>query len=682
VSYVLAIDVGGTFTDLVLADQRDGSHIIAKTPTTPSDPAEGVLAGIAKVMAEAQAEASELVALRYGTTAAVNALLTRSGATVGLLVTDGFREILHLARSQTPGPLVGWLNMKKPEPLADLELTVEITERTLADGTPETPLDEDQVRVAAARLVAAGAEAIAVVFLHSYANPEHEQLAEKAIASVAPDIAVALSSEVLPEYREYERAVTTVANAFVMPSVSQALAELDKRLGEDGWRPAVNVVRSDGGLMSTRAAAERPVATIFSGPSGGVAGALAISGGADIQNILTFDMGGTSTDVSVCVDGEAIVARETIVGDFPIRAASVDVRSIGAGGGSIATVPSTVRSLRVGPDSAGADPGPACYGRGGTQPTVTDANLLLGRLPDTLLGGELSLDRDEAERAIRDLASKLDLDPFEAAQGVIDIANESMGAALRVMSVERGLDPRGFALVAFGGAGPLHANALAVLLGCFPVVVPPSPGVLSAYGFQTVGHRSTFTRTRIGPVSTDTGQAIRVAFNELAERARAWLAAEDVEGETAFSCDLRFLRQGYELEVTFAEDELNDTWHEVIVGRFEEAHEKLYGFVPEAEVELVNMRVEAVGPSTFKLPEAQPLRTGDGEQARVGTQNVYVAGDWRAAGLYDRSLLHAGEEIVGPAIINQHDATTYVLPNHVAEVDSRLNLLVGETEVS
>ena len=328
-SYVLAIDVGGTFTDLVLADQRDGSHIIAKTPTTPSDPAEGVLAGIAKVMAQAQAEASELVALRYGTTAAVNALLTRSGATVGLLVTDGFREILHLARSQTPGPLVGWLNMEKPEPLADLELTVEITERTLADGTPETPLDEDQVRVAAARLVAAGAEAIAVVFLHSYANPEHEQRAEKVIASVAPDIAVALSSEVLPEYREYERAVTTVANAFVMPSVSQALAELDKRLGEDGWRPAVNVVRSDGGLMSTRAAAERPVATIFSGPSGGVAGALAISGGADIQNILTFDMGGTSTDVSVCVDGEAIVARETIVGDFPIRAASVDVRSMG-----------------------------------------------------------------------------------------------------------------------------------------------------------------------------------------------------------------------------------------------------------------------------------------------------------------------------------------------------------------
>ena len=675
-SYILAIDVGGTFTDLVLADQRDGSHSIAKTPTTPADPAQGVLAGIADIMARAGAQPDELVALRYGTTAAVNALLTRSGATVGLLVTEGFREILHLARSQTPGPLVGWLNMDKPEPLADLELTAEISERVLADGTIERPLDEDAVRAAAERLVVAGAEAVAVVFLHSYANPEHEQQAARAIAAVAPGLAVALSSDVLPEYREYERAVTTVANAFVMPSVSGALAALDQRLKAEGWNPVVNVVRSDGGLMSTRAAAERPVATIFSGPSGGVAGALAIGRAAGIENILTFDMGGTSTDVSVCVDGEAVVARETIVGEFPIRAASVDVRSIGAGGGSIAYVPETVRSLRVGPDSAGADPGPACYGSGGVEPTVTDANLALGRLPEMLLDGALPLDRAVAERALATLADQLELDLHAAAQGVVDIADESMAAALRVMSVERGLDPRQFALVAFGGAGPLHANALAALLGCYPVVVPPSPGVLSAYGFQTVGHRSTFTRTLICPVASDSLPAIRGAFADLGERAQAWLASEGVEGTLGYSCDLRFLRQGYELEIAFEQPELAADWSELIVGRFREAHDRLYGFVPEAEAELVNLRVEALGPTVFKLPEAQPVSPGDGEQARIGSQRVYVAGDWQPVGLYERAKLTAGDTIAGPAVVVQPDTTTYVLPDHTAEVDARMNLLI------
>ena len=675
-SYVLAIDVGGTFTDLVLADQRDGSHTIAKTPTTPSDPAEGVLAGIAEVMERAGAGRDDLVALRYGTTAAVNALLTRQGATVGLLVTEGFREILHLARSQTPGPLVGWLNMDKPEPLADLELTVEIPERTKADGTIERALDEDAVRRATERLVAAGAEAIAIVFLHGYANAEHERRAEELVAEVAPAVRVALSSDVLPEYREYERAVTTVANAFVMPSVSGALAALDERLRDRGWSPAVNVVRSDGGLMSTAAAAERPVATIFSGPSGGVAGALAIGRAAGIENILTFDMGGTSTDVSVCVDGEAVVARETIVGDFPIRAASVDVRSIGAGGGSIAYVPETVRSLRVGPESAGAEPGPACYGKGGASPTVSDANLVLGRLPEVLLDGALPLDRAAAEASLRHLAGELGLDLHAAAQGIVDITDESMAAALRVMSVERGLDPRDFALVAFGGAGPLHANALAALLGCYPVVVPPSPGVLSAYGFQTVGHRSTFTRTLIHPLTSGSLPAIRAAFAELADRARGWLSSEGVDGELVFSCDLRFLRQGYELEIAFVEGELDGAWDELTLERFRAAHDRLYGFVPDAEAELVNLRVEALGPVTFKLPATHAFTPGDGSGAKIGSQRVYVKGDWEPVSLYERTMLVSGDVVAGPAVVVQPDTTTYVLPGHSASVDARLNLLI------
>jgi N-methylhydantoinase A len=640
VSYVFAIDVGGTFTDLVLADQRDGSRTIAKTPTTPSDPAEGVLAGIAEVMERAGAGRDDLVALRYGTTGAVNALLTRQGATVGLLVTEGFREILHLARSQTPGPLVGWLNMDKPEPLADLELTVEIPERTKADGTIERALDEDAVRRATERLVAAGAEAIAIVFLHGYANAEHERRAEELVAEVAPAVRVALSSDVLPEYREYERAVTTVANAFVMPSVSGALAALDERLRDRGVEPG----RQRRALRRRADVDGR--------------GSRAPGRAAGIENILTFDMGGTSTDVSVCVDGEAVVARETIVGDFPIRAASVDVRSIGAGGGSIAYVPETVRSLRVCPESAGAEPGPACYGKGGASPTVSDANLVLGRLPEVLLDGALPLDRAAAEASLGHLADELGLDLHAAAQGVVDITDESMAAALRVMSVERGLDPRDFALVAFGGAGPLHANALAALLGCYPVVVPPSPGVLSAYGFQTVGHRSTFTRTLIHPLTSGSLPAIRAAFAELADRARGWLSSEGVDGELVFSCDLRFLRQGYEFEIAFVEGELDGAWDELTLERFRAAHDRLYGFVPDAEAELVNLRVEALGPVTFKLPATHAFTPGDGSGAKIGSQRVYVKGDWEPVSLYERTMLAAGDVVAGPAVVVQPDTTT------------------------
>ena len=676
-TYVVAIDVGGTFTDLVLTDQRDGSHLEAKTPTTPGDPTVGVLAGIRKVMARAGASADDLAALRFGTTAGVNALLTRRGARVGLLVTDGFREILHLARSQTPGPLVGWLNMEKPEPLADLELTIEVPERSRADGSVELPLDETAARSAIEALVQRGIEAIAIMFLHSYANPQNERRAAALAREIAPGLAVTLSSEVLPEYREYERAVTTVANAFVMPSVARALDDLEERLAAHGWRPTVSVVRSDGGLMSAQAAAERPVSTIFSGPSGGVAGALALASQSGFPNVLTLDMGGTSTDVSVCIDGHVVVARETVVGEFPLRVASVDVRSIGAGGGSIAHVPDTIRSLRVGPESAGAEPGPACYGRGGAEPTVTDANLLLGRLPEQLLGGEMTLDRSRAMAAIESLAAQLNLESLEAAQGIVDIVDESMAGALRLISVERGLDPRSFALVAFGGAGPLHANALGALLGCFPVIVPPSAGVLSAYGFQTVGHRTTFTRTMIRELGEATLAEIRAAFAELADGAQTWLERERVEdARLVYSCDLRFLRQGYELEISFDEPRLKARWDCWVAERFQEDHQRLYGFVPDAPMEVVNLRIEARGPATVRLPEPTELRPGDGEQARVGQTQIYAAPAQAAAGIFARSELRAGDQLAGPAVITEEDTTTLVLPHHRATVDAHLNLLL------
>jgi N-methylhydantoinase A len=676
VTAVLAIDVGGTFTDLVLL-REDGSIVVGKTPTT-ADATDGLITGARTVAADAGIALEDIHVLRYGMTAAVNALLTRRGARVGLVVTQGMHQILHLARSQTPGPLVGWLNMEKPEPLADLALTAEVPERLLADGAVREPLDEAAARRALAALRDRGAEAIAVALLHSYANPVHEQRIRALAAEECPGLPVTLSSEILPEYREYERAVTTVANAFVTPAVERAVSTLEDRLAVEGWSPAVAVVGSDGALMTVKAALERPVGTIFSGPSGGIAGALAVARQAGIADILTLDMGGTSTDVAVCIGGEAQIARETIVGDFPIRAASLDLRSIGAGGGSIAAVPAGMRGLRVGPASAGSLPGPACYGRGGELPTVTDANLVLGRLTPALLGGDMALDEDAARAAVESLGTELGLDLEAVAQGVIDIVDETMAGALRVMTVERGLDPRDFALVAFGGAGPLHANALAVLLGCYPVVIPERPGVLSAFGFQETGHRASFSRTMIRAVDADALTEVRAAFNDLEARAGAWFAEEGVgDPQHRHSCDLRFLRQGYELEVPFTRAELDGDWAAIVGERFEAEHRRRYGFAPEAAIEIVSARLQSEVPTRVPEPVARPVRDGDGAQALVREARIWNGADWATSRVYARDRLEPGDRLRGPAIVEQTDTTTLVLPGHEAVVDAYGNILIG-----
>jgi N-methylhydantoinase A len=677
VSLSLAVDAGGTFTDLVLTDTASGETWIAKTPST-GDPTDAVPAGIAKVTNVGGASSGDIASLHYGSTAALNVLLTRRGATIGLLTTAGFGQILHLARSQTPGPLVGWLSWVKPDPLVPLELTRELPERVRADGTVELPLDSDAARAAVGDLAGHGAEAIAVVFLHSYANPDHEQQVRAIAAEVAPDLHVTLSHEVLPEYREYERAMTAVVNTYIAPSVSRSLQAFGSRLRSEGLDCAVNVVRSDGGLMSSEAAAVRPVETIISGPSGGVAGALAVATTAGFEDILTLDMGGTSTDVSVCTGGEALISRDTVVGDLPVRSPSVDVRSIGAGGGSIAFVPELLRGLRVGPASAGAEPGPVCYGRGGDRPTVTDANLVLGRLPAGLLGGEITLDRAAAERAVGSLGSDLGLSPHETAQAIVDITNEKMAGALRIMSVERGLDPRDYALVAFGGAGPLHGNALAELLGCFPVLVPPSPGVLSAYGFHTVGHRNTFSRTLIRELQAGRDDDVTGAFAEMSDRARAWLAAQGLAGGAlSYTCDLRFLRQGYEIEVAVPTGAGGEVLIDALADRFGSEHRRLYGFVPEAPIEMVNVRVEARGPAPRTAQEPQEIVPGDGSAARLSTEQVYEQGGWVPAGVFLRERLRAGDAVAGPAVIAQTDTTTFVHAGHVAVTDAWANLLIA-----
>jgi len=674
VTYEVAVDVGGTFTDAVLYGDK-GEVSIGKTLTT-HDPIDGVLAALDTVCDKNQVRPEALKSLAYGTTAAVNALLTRTGARVGLLTTKGFGQILHLARSQTPGPLVGWMNMIKPTPLADLGDTREVIERIRADGSVETALDELQLGRELQQLIKTGIDAVAVGFLNSYANPQHEQRAAELIAQIDAKLPISLSSDIHPEYREYDRIVTTVANAYVTPTVARHLSDINRRLQTRKFACDVEVVRSDGGRMSASAAARRPIDTVFSGPSGGVTGALAIATAAGLPNILTLDMGGTSTDVAVCRDGQAVIARETHVAGFPLRAASVDVRSIGAGGGSIAYVPSTMQSLRVGPQSAGADPGPACYGRGGVEPTVTDANLTLGRLPSGLLGGEFQLDRAAATKAVAGIAQQLGLTTTETAIGIIDIINQKMAGALRVISVERGLDPREFALVAFGGAGPLHANALAALLGCFPVVIPLYPGVQSAVGFHAAGKRTSFARTLIRELTPSTWPQIEGAINLVGRQVANWLAVDAKQkGAIYYSCDVRFVRQGYEVEIPFSDGDIGAQWLALIKERFKHEHERLYGFLPDVEIELVTIRAEGRCPSGFSLPESAVVATASAPTP-VATESVSFAGEVLPTPSYSRGQLAPGSNLEGPALITQSDTTTLVLPGYAATIDEFFNIAI------
>src|SRR5262249_21571630 len=490
----LGIDVGGTFTDLLLFDETSGAMRLLKTPSTPSDQSVGILEGIQQLVAETGVNASSVAALLHGTTVSTNIVLEAKGAKVGLLVTENFEQVLHLARSQTPGPLAGWIIMQKPDPLADLELTRGVRERINARGEVVAALDEGSARRAVRELIELGAASITVSLMHSYASPQHEQRVKAIVEEIDAGMPVSLSSEILPEFREYERALVTVMNAYVRPSMRLYLSGFEEKLHRVQFQPSVNIVRSDGGLMSVERASQSPVHTMLSGPAGGVSGAAFMATLAGYPEALGFDIGRTPPDVSLMQDSKPTISGQTTVGFYPIKVPSVDVHSVGAGGGSIAHVPMT-GALRVGPESAGAVPGPACYGKGGDRPTVTDANVVLGRLPPRLLGGRMTLDTKAAEDAGGPHAPNLGLRPHQAAPGHLDIVNENMFGALRLVTVQKGLDPRDFALVAFGGAGPMHGNAMAMLAGCYPAIVPPTPGVLSALGFLYSDVKNEFAQT-------------------------------------------------------------------------------------------------------------------------------------------------------------------------------------------
>ncbi|HUY20633.1 MAG TPA: hydantoinase/oxoprolinase family protein [Candidatus Binataceae bacterium] len=683
-AYRLGVDVGGTFTDLLLIDESNGETFRAKVPSTPADQSAGVLEGIDRVCAIARISPGEITELMHGTTVATNAILEGQGARVGLIVTDGYRQVLQVARSYVPGGLAGWIIWPKPEPLAALENTVEVKERVSARGEVVRPLDEQSVVAALHHLKRRDVQAITVSLINSFANYSHEQRIREIAARELPDVPISLSSEILPEMREYERTLTTVANSYVRPTVARYLGNLGRELKRRQVGARLRVLRSDGGLMSFEAAEQAPVNLLMSGPAGGVAGALWAARQAGFENLLTFDMGGTSTDVALVEAGEPRVRRETRAGDVTVRASSLDVRTIGAGGGSIASVPEFTRALRVGPRSAGAEPGPAAYGKGGEHPTVTDANLVLGFLPAGLLGGEMKLDREAARVAVKKIADAMGIGLEQAASGIIDIVNENMFGALRLVSIEQGYDPRDFALVAFGGAGPLHANALGMLLGCWPVIIPPSPGVLCAYGDATTRTRNEAARTFIRRFSESSNDEVRRMLEELAETAAAALDLEGVpraEQSTVYQVDVRYHGQGFEVPVavdieSFAGDGM------AAVGRnFDAIHHRLFTFSLEVEHEFVNLRAIVQGRPPLVRPNLIAAGDADPSAARLGETPVWIGGGAMNAGLYERSRLRAGNRVAGPAIVVEFDSTTLILPNCAGEVDRFGNLLVRPVRV-
>jgi len=676
----MGVDVGGTFTDLLMVHDDTGKTYRLKVPSTPQDPSKAVVDGARKLCEGQGVSAAEVKLFLHGTTVATNAILQGKGCRVGLIVTEGFRQVLQVARSLVPGGLAAWIVWQKPEPLAPLECTIEVPERIGADGAIVRPLDEAGLRENLKTLKDKGVEALTVCLINSYVNPEHEVRVAEICAEEFPDLPVSTSSEILPEMQEYERALTTVANSSVRPVVSTYVKNLSKELKSWGMNGKLNLLRSDGGLMVGEKSEHAPVNLLMSGPAGGVAGAVWVAKHAGYENILTLDMGGTSTDVALIENGQPRLRRDTTVGNLTVRASSLDIRTVGAGGGSIAHVPELTKALRVGPESAGAEPGPVAYGRGGTEPTVTDANLVLGNLPEALLGGKMKLDKKGAEKAVQKVADGLGIGLMEAAAGIIDIVNENMFGALRLVSVQQGYDPREFALMGFGGAGPLHANAIGRLMQSWPVIIPPSPGVLCAYGDATTRLRVENARSFNKRFDNTSDGELFKTLSEMAAEVGEELGTEGVpkaDQTLMFELDIRYHGQAFEVPLAADIDAFKSGKGLKQIGKaFDTEHERLFTFNLEAPHEIVNLRAIALGKAASV--SAPTIGKGDGnpERAKVRDHTVFMDGKARDAVIYDRARLLAGDFIKGPVVITEMDSTTLILVDHVGKVDDFGNILI------
>ena len=681
------VDVGGTFTDLVALDETGTRIVYHKTPSTPSAPSQAIAAGLANLLSLAEVDPTSLAYLGHGTTVATNMVIEHQGAITALVTTRGFRDILEIGRQTRPN-LYNYRHAK-PTPLSRRAHRLEITERLSPQGEIITPLDDMEVDAIAQRLRALGIQAVAIALLHAYRNPVHEEQVEARLRRALPGVFICRSSEVLPEFREFERTSTTTLNAFVGPRMEAYIQQLLDRTAELGLRVAPHTIQSNGGLMSVDAVRRFPVRTCLSGPAAGVVAAAAIGTAANERDLIAFDVGGTSTDGSLIIDGAPAITAERPVAGHPVRSPMIDVHVIGAGGGSIAHIDSG-GALKVGPRSAGATPGPVAYGQGGSDPTLTDANIVLGRLnPIALLDGRMPIEAQAAHSAIEaQLAKPLALDTAQAASGVIAVAVANIARAIRSVSTERGHDPTELSLLAYGGAGPLHAVAVAREVECRRVLVPVEPGTLCARGILLSDLRTDLVRSLVTTANAPSWKQVRSHYADLFERASQWCAEERLsEGasENTAIIEARYDGQSFEIPVLLPADFFVGDAPPVdaFIELFHVAHERVYGYrIQGREVVIVNCRLQVTG----VVPKA-PLRPTkyasdapptDQAGALIEKRRVYLDADLGFADIpvYRRPSLSIGATIEGPAIVQEMSSTTFIGPGDVARVDPFANLII------
>ncbi|WP_449241389.1 hydantoinase/oxoprolinase family protein [Desulfoscipio gibsoniae] len=672
--YKLAVDTGGTFTDFCLLGDN-GRLLIAKEPSTPDDPSRAVLEGIKKIASQQGIRLREINFILHGTTVATNAILEQKGARTALITTRGFRDIIFIGRQNRPHLYNFWA--QKPAPLLPRHMVLEIEERILADGSVKTRLGKEDINNLIEQLRQSGAESAAVCLLHAYANPEHEIIIKEALRKELPHLSITISSEILPEFREYERTSTTVINALVKPKVDRYVSRLAQNLRSAGVESELFIMQSNGGVITAPQARQQSARTVLSGPAGGVLAGVYIARQTGHNNLLTADIGGTSMDICLIHRQEPRFTTEGSIGGHPLRLPMLDIHTIGAGGGSIAWI-DTGGALRVGPRSAGSIPGPACYNLGGHEPTVTDANMVLGRLtPEDFAG----LDNISTEMAARHVDEKigrpLGLTPEAAAEGVIKVVNANMVRAMRVISVQRGFDPRDFTLVPFGGAGPLQAVELAREMGIPRILIPPHPGVTSAWGMLSADVRHDYSITHVTDLAPDACPGINAIYDDLAKQGSGDLTGEGFDKSQinlSRFMDLRYRGQSYELTIAIPDNELIGADLLVIGQRFHRRHLQHYGYCREkAAVEIVTLRLAATG----RLPKLQPRTRPSGElPGSSGTRRVYMNGSYHDVPVYERRLTGPGWRIQGPAVVTQTDTTTLIWPGNNARCDRWGNIII------
>jgi len=653
----IAVDVGGTFTDVVVLGEAAEGMRHEKVETVPTDPASGVLAGFAK----ADADLGALDFFVHGTTLGINALLTRTGARVAIVTTQGFRDVYEVGRTDRE-PMYDF-KYRRPKSLVPRSLVFEVPERLRFDGSEILPFDADAARAVARRIREQGASSVAVCFLHSYANPAHELEMERILREEAPGVSVTLSHRLSREYREYERTSTAVIDAYVKPITTTYLETLEGNLKEGDFAGHFLLTRSGGGAMTVQSAKEQPVHLVLSGPAGGVIGAAAFGKIIGHENLITIDMGGTSLDASLIAAGHARIETEQLFETLPVSIPTIDIHTIGAGGGSIAWADEGGH-LQVGPQSAGAVPGPACYAKGGDQATFTDAALAVGYLdPDNFLGGEIPLDASLTQEAIERLSASLGISPDETAEGILRITNAKIAGAVRVISIERGYHPKDFSILGFGGAGAFVAAEVARELGIPTTIIPPTPATFSAFGMLMADVVNDFGQTRIVPVDGDSIESVNEVFARLAELGAESLGADGIDRESWLflpSAEMRYQGQEHTVNVPFASHTLAAADVPAVLEHFSAVHRQQYGHAMDDPVEIVTVRLRTVG--TLPSPEIPQLAagSGDAEGARIGTRSVYRAGGHQDYAVYDRRQLLAGDTIAGPAIVEEPSSTTVI----------------------